>query len=220
MGTHRLLARAAPQDPAIESLRSVHLSLVLRARSIQAQVIVVTAPSYGAGKSFVASNLAALMAETGKSVLLIEADMRKPAVYRYVNLDPNASGLSDVLCGERSLDEVIYPHATANLDMLMHGTMSENPGSLLLMPELAATMRTLRERYDHIVIHTPPLRAVGDALAFAPVADCALLVVRSEQSLLDEANDAMRRLERAGLRLEGVIFNGVQPSRQRAVAEV
>jgi tyrosine-protein kinase Etk/Wzc len=212
MGTHRLLARAAPQDPAVEGLRAVHMSLLQRASSIESQVILVTAPAYGAGKSFVASNLAALMAESGKRVLLIEADMRHPAVYRYVGLDPHASGLSDVLCGARSLDEVIYPHTSANMDTLMQGAMTDNPGSLLLLPELATTLQTLRERYDHIVIHTPPLGAIGDALAFAPVADCFLLVVRPEQSLLDDTNDAVRRLERAGVRLEGVIFNGVRPS--------
>jgi tyrosine-protein kinase Etk/Wzc len=98
------------------------------------------------------------------------------------------------------------------MDTLMQGAMTDNPGSLLLLPELATMLQTLRERYDHIVIHTPPLGAIGDALAFAPVADCFLLVVRPEQSLLDDTNDAVRRLERAGVRLEGVIFNGVRPS--------
>jgi tyrosine-protein kinase Etk/Wzc len=220
MGTHRLLARAAPQDPAVESLRSVQLSLSLRARSINAKVILVTSPSYGAGKSFVASNLAALMAEGGRNVLLVEADMRRPALYRYVNIDPHATGLSDVLSGTRDLDEVIFPHLSASMDTLMHGTQTENPGSLLLHPALAQTMQTLRERYDHVVIHVPPLMGVGDALAFAGIADCALLVVRSEQSLLDDATEAVRRLERAGIRLEGIVFNGVRPSRHGGIAQV
>ncbi len=220
MGTHRLLARAAPQDPAVEGLRSVHLSLTLRARSIAAKVVLVTSPSYGAGKSFVASNLAALMAETGKRVLLMEADMRHPAVHRYVGLDVNAAGLSDVLCGARTLEEVIYPHASANMDALMAGTMTDNPGSLLLMPALAETLDTLRAQYDHIVIHGTPLRAIGDALAVGRSADCALLVVRSEQSLLEEANDAVRQLEQAGIRLEGVIFNGVRASRQSDFSQI
>jgi tyrosine-protein kinase Etk/Wzc len=102
----------------------------------------------------------------------------------------------------------------------MAGTMTDNPGSLLLMPALAETLDTLRSQYDHIVIHGTPLRAIGDALAVGRSADCALLVVRSEQSLLEEANDAVRQLEQAGIRLEGVVFNGVRASRQSDFSQI
>ncbi len=213
MGTHRLLARAAPQDPAIESLRTLQVSLLQRARTAGAQLIFISSPSYGAGNAFVACNLAALLAENGKRVALVETDLRQPAVYRYVELDQNVAGLSDVLHGTHDLDQVINRHVSAGLDAILHGTVIDNPGGLLLAMRLAETLGELRRRYDHIVLHGSPLLPVGDGLTVARFADCALLVVRSEQSRIDEAQEAARRLARAGIPLEGMIFNGVRPVR-------
>jgi tyrosine-protein kinase Etk/Wzc len=217
IGTHRLLARAAPQDPAIEGLRTLHLSLTMRARTLAAKVILVTSPTYGAGNAFVASNLAALMAETGKRVLLVETDLRMPSMHRYVDIDQRAPGLTDVLYGVKLLEEVIVPHATANLDALLQGSMTDNPGALLMTEGLAEILRDLRQRYDHIVLHAPPLLGVGDALAVGRLADCALLVVRAEQSLVNEVQESVQRLERGGIRLEGLIFNGARGRRPSGV---
>ncbi len=217
IGTHRLLARAAPQDPAIEGLRTLHLSLTMRARTLAAKVILITSPTYGAGNAFVASNLAALMAETGKRVLLVETDLRMPSMHRYVDLDQRAPGLTDVLYGMKLIDEVIVPHATANLDALLQGSMTDNPGALLMTEGVGEILRDLRQRYDHIVLHAPPLLGVGDALAVGRLADCALLVVRAEQSLVNEVQESVQRLERSGIRLEGLIFNGVRGRRPSGV---
>ncbi len=217
IGTHRLLARAAPQDPAIEALRTLHLSLTMRARTLASKVILITSPTYGAGNAFIASNFAALMAETGKRILLVETDLRSPSVYRYVELDGRAPGLTDVLYGAKLIDEVIVQHATANLDALLQGSMTDNPGALLMTEGVAEILRDLRQRYDHIVLHAPPLLGVGDALAVGRLADCALLVVRAEQSLVNEVQEAVQRLERSGIRLEGMIFNGVRGGRRPAL---
>jgi tyrosine-protein kinase Etk/Wzc len=216
IGTHRLLARAAPQDPAIEGLRTLHLSLTMRARTLASKVILVTSPTYGAGNGFIASNLAALMAETGKRILLVETDLRSPSMHRYVDLDLRAPGLTDVLYGMKTLDEVIVPHATANLDALMQGSLTDNPGALLMTEGLGDILRDLRQRYDHIVLHAAPLLGTGDALAVGRLADCALLVVRAERSLVNEVQEAVQRLERGGIRLEGLIFNGARPRRPTA----
>lgn len=213
IGSHRLLARAAPQDPAIEGLRTLHLSLTMRARTLASKVILVTSPTYGAGNAFIASNLAALMAETGKRILLVETDLRSPSMHRYVDLDTRAPGLTDVLYGLKTLDEVIVPHATANLDALLQGTLTDNPGALLMTEGLGEILRDLRQRYDHIVLHAAPLLGTGDALAVGRLADCALLVVRAEQSLVNEVQEAVQRLERGGIRLEGLIFNGARGRR-------
>jgi tyrosine-protein kinase Etk/Wzc len=213
IGTHRLLARAAPQDPAIEGLRTLLLSLTMRARTLASKVILVTSPTYGAGNGFIASNLAALMAETGKRILLVETDLRSPSMYRYVDLDLRAPGLTDVLYGMKTLDEVIVPHATANLDALLQGSLTDNPGALLMTEGLGEILRDLRQRYDHIVLHAAPLLGTGDALSVGRLADCALLVVRAEQSLVNEVQEAVQRLERGGIRLEGLIFNGARPRR-------
>jgi tyrosine-protein kinase Etk/Wzc len=213
LGTHRLLVRAAPDDPAVEGLRSVHLSLMLRTRSSECRVVTITAPSSGTGKAFIAANLAALMAEGGKRVLLIDSDMRNPGVHDLIGLDQHAAGLADLLGGQRSLDQVIHPHAALPMDVILQGTPTNNPGGILLSPALAETLATLRERYDDIVINAAPLLPSSDALSVGRLSDVVLLVVRAEQSLLRETRMAQRRLEQAGIRLEGILVNGVKRHR-------
>ncbi len=213
LGTHRLLVRAAPDDPAVEGLRSVHLSLMLRPRADECRVVIITAPSTGTGKTFVAANLAALMAEAGKRVLLIDGDLRNPGLHDLVGLDQYAPGLADLLGGQRSIDQVIHPHAALALDVMLPGTPTNNPGGVLLSPALAETLATLRERYDDIVINAAPLLPSSDALSVGRLADVVLLVVRAEQSLQRETRAAQRRLEQAGIRLEGILVNGVKRNR-------
>ncbi len=216
LGTHRLLVRAAPEDPAVESLRSVHLSMMLRGRNMANKVILITAPTSGTGKAFVAANLAVLMAEAGKRVLLIDADLRKPGIHMLVGLDEHAPGLSDVLGGQRALDDVIRSHASVDIDVILHGTVTGNPGATLSSESLEEALLELRTRYDHIVISAAALLPSGDAVAVGRVADFALLVVRAEQSLLREMRVAQKRLEQAGIKLEGILVNGVKRNRLNA----
>jgi tyrosine-protein kinase Etk/Wzc len=216
LGTHRLLVRAAPADPAVESLRSLYLSLMMRPRTEACKVVMITSPAAGSGKAFVASNLAALMSETGKRVLLIESDLRTPGVHKFVGLDEHAPGLSDIVVGRRGLKEVIRSHVAMDLDVILQGTATDNPGALLLSQVLDDAMIELRQRYDHIIVNTAPMLPSGDAVAVGRVVDVALLVVRAEHSLLTETRDAQRRLERAGIKLEGILVNGVKRNRLNA----
>lgn len=216
LGTHRLLVREAPADPAVESLRSLYLSLMLRPRTEACKVLMITSPAAGSGKAFVAANLAALIAETGKRVLLIESDLRTPGVHKFVGLDERAPGLSDMVAGRRSLKDVIRSHASLDLDVILQGTVTDNPGAMLLSQILDEAMIELRQRYDHILVNTSPLLPSGDAVAVGRLADVALLVVRAEHSLVSETRDAQRRLERAGIKLEGILINGVKRNRLNA----
>ncbi len=216
LGTHRLLVRAAPSDPAVESLRSLYLSLMMRPRTEACKVVMITSPAAGSGKAFVASNLAALMSETGKRVLLIESDLRTPGVHKFVGLDEHAPGLSDMVVGRRALKDVIRSHVAMDLDVILQGTATDNPGALLLSQVLDDAMIELRQRYDHIIVNSAPMLPSGDAVAIGRVADVALLVVRAEHSLLTETREAQRRLERAGIKLEGILVNGVKRNRLNA----
>jgi tyrosine-protein kinase Etk/Wzc len=216
LGTHRLLARAMPEDPAVESLRTVHMGLMLRERQMPTKVILITAPTAGTGKTFVAANLAAVMAETGRRVLLMEADLQKPGLHRMVAIDEMAPGLTDLLSGSRSLEQVILRHPSAGFDVLLQGSRTRKLGALLLSTELEMAMDQLRLRYDHIVINGAPTSPTRDALVMGHHADMALMVVRAEQSLLAETRVALRRLQQAGVKLEGLLFNGVKRNRLNA----
>ena len=179
LGTHRLLARAAPDDAAVESLRTVHMGLMLRERQMATKVILVTAPTAGTGKTFIAANLAAVMAETGRRVLLMEADLHKPGLHHLVCIDEMAPGLTDLLAGSRSLDQVILRHPSAGFDVLLQGSRSRKMGAQLLSPALESAMDQLRQRYDHIVINAAPTTPTRDALVVGRLADLALMVVRA-----------------------------------------
>lgn len=213
MGTHRILVRSAPSDPAVESLRAIHLALMVRLRNHASTVIMVTSPSPGCGKGFIAANLAAVMAEAGKSVLLIDGDLRSPRVHKLVGLDEHAHGLSDVLFGERTIDEVVRRHASIDIDVILHGTVTENPGALLQSNALERVLATLRERYDHVVINGGALLPSGDAVAIGRLADATVMVVRSEHTPLRETQAAQRRLEQAGIKLDGILVNGAKRNR-------
>ena len=216
LGTHRLLARTVPDDPAVESLRTVHMGLMLRERQMATKVILVTAPTTGTGKTFVAANLAAVMAETGRRVLLMEADLHKPGLHHIVSIDEMAPGLTDLLAGARGLDQVILRHPSAGFDVLLQGSRTRKLGALLMSPALEETIAQLRLRYDHIVINGAPTLPTRDALVVGRLADLALLVVRAEQSLLGETRAALRQLQQGGVKLEGLLFNGVKRNRLNA----
>lgn len=216
LGTHRLLARAAPDDPAVESLRSVFLSLVARERTAPSQVVMLTSPAPGTGKAFVAANLAAVMAEAGRRVLLIDADPRNAGLHRLVGMDPHAEGLGDLLADPRVAPRAIHRHASAGFDVLMKGARSKRRSAMLLSPALEPLMQRLRERYDHIIINASPALRGPEAVSFGRLADLAYLVVRPEQSGVQESRQAVQRMAQAGVNVEGLLFNGVRRNRLNA----
>jgi tyrosine-protein kinase Etk/Wzc len=215
MGTHLLLARAAPEDPAVESLHTLYMGLVMRNSQTPNKVILVTSPKAGTGKTFIAANLAAVMAESGRRVLLIETDLHKTGVQRLVSIY-GAPGLTDLLAGKRALNEVIQEHPSAGFDVILQGNRTRKLAALLMSPQMDAAMEELRKRYDYIVINGAPITPSRDALVVGRHADLALMVVRAEQSLLGETRTALRHLQRSGIKVEGLLFNGVKRNRLNA----
>jgi tyrosine-protein kinase Etk/Wzc len=215
MGTHLLLARAAPGDSAVESLHALCVNLMLRTSQRPQQVIFVTSPNSGTGKTFIAANLAAVMADSGHRVLLIESDMQKPGVQRLVSIY-GAPGLTDLLARRRILDQVIQEHPSAGFDVILQGSKTRKSSALLMSSQMDVVMKELRERYDYIVINGAPSSPGCDAIVVGRHADLALMVVRAEQSLLGETRTALRRLNSGGVKVEGLLFNGVKRNRLQA----
>jgi tyrosine-protein kinase Etk/Wzc len=211
-GKPQLLALHEPSEPAIESLRSFRSNLTLpSAREIEKTVLIAAATA-GLGKTFIAANLAALLAATNKRVLLIDADLRRPRLHRYFRANA-APGLAEILSGEMEFRDVVRSEAMANLDLLLAGRARRNPGDLLLSPNLRTLLDTLEQRYDCVVIDSPPVLPVSDALAFAQFGLQTFLVARSEHSTVREVREAARRLDAVGGRVQGVLFNGVKRGR-------
>jgi tyrosine-protein kinase Etk/Wzc len=208
----RLLALHAPTDPAIESLRSLR-NATQRSGDGDHSSVLITAATQGAGKTFVAANLAVLKAATGRRVLLIDLDLRAPRLHTYFGVDRDRTGLVDIVAERVSANEAIVSDVLPGLDLLLPGRILGNPGELLMQPRFEALINELRHRYSHVVIDSAPILPVGDSLALGRMVDTTYLVVRSEVNTYREVRDAARRLESAGVGVDGLILNGVKRGR-------
>ncbi|MEK7945083.1 polysaccharide biosynthesis tyrosine autokinase [Pigmentiphaga sp. YJ18] len=213
-GRSQLLAVLQPDDPAIESLRSLRTGLSFATLGAQNKNIVITGATSALGKSFVSANLGALLASAGKKVLLVETDMRRPQLGTYFGYDMRP-GLSNLLVEQNTLEDVLLKNAASinGLDILPSGQIPPNPGELLLTEKFAKLLEEVQSNYDHIVLDSAPILPVGDTLAVAKLAATVFLVVRSEVSTLGEVRDAIRKLESTGGHVKGLIFNGIKRRR-------
>jgi tyrosine-protein kinase Etk/Wzc len=205
----RLLARRAPAEPAVESLRSFRSTLTLPTAPGIPKTLLIAAPTAGLGKTFIAANLAALLAAANKRVLLIDADLRRPRLHRYFDLAHRA-GLADVLAGRAKVSDVTQREVLPNLDLLLAGRTHRNPADLLASPALRRLLEILEKRYDCVVVDSAPVLPVSDALNFAQCGLRTFLVARSERTTTRELREAGRRIEAVGGRVDGVLFNGIK----------
>lgn len=204
------LALAAPEDPAVEHLRTLRTALgfVLKARG---NVVAVSSPSPGAGKTFVCANLAHLLAAAGKRVLLVDADLRRGVLGRSFTVAPGP-GLAEVLAGSAAVERAIQPTETPGIDLLPRGDVTSKPGELLASQRLSDVLADVAKRYDVVVVDTPPILAVADALLVARCASVNLLVVRARQHRVPEITVALERLAKSGIAVHGGILNGARSS--------
>jgi tyrosine-protein kinase Etk/Wzc len=204
----RLLSLSAPTELAIESLRSLRTSLHFAMLEARNNVLMISSPSPGVGKSFVSSNLAVIVAQTGKRVLLIDADMRKGYLQRVFGLQPK-HGLSDTLAARLKFAEVINHTEVRNLDFISCGFAAPNPSELLMHDNFNKLLSELSPLYDLVLIDTPPILAVTDATLVGRQAGTCLLVTRFGLSTIKEVEACKRRLGQNGVLIKGAIFNGV-----------
>lgn len=207
--TPKLLAASAPGDLANEALRSLRTNLHFALLEARNNVVMLTSPAPGAGKSFVSSNLAAIVAQSGLRTLLIDADMRKGYLHRVFGLTPR-HGLSDALSAHRPLSEVILPTEVSELDFISCGFAAPNPSELLMHENFAQLLRDASAMYDLVIVDTPPVLAVTDAALVGRLCGICLLVTRFGQSPASEIDTARRRLGQNGIHLQGAILNGVK----------
>jgi len=213
-GTSRLLAVSHPEDPAIESLRSLRTGLAFALMGARDRNIAITGPTASVGKTFVAANLSVLLASAGKRILLIDADLRRPRLGYYFGYN-KVAGLSNVLAGTAKLDDVLLKSTQDGLvlDVLPAGLIPPNPGELLLSEGFSQLLADMQERYDHVVLDTAPVLPVADTLAIIQHVSTVFMVGRAEQSTARELRDASRKLASVGQRPKGLIFNGLKISR-------
>lgn len=197
----------APKSGLAEAYRGVRTALYFSNRGEGHKVIQVSSPNPGDGKSTLASNLSVAMAQSGKKTLLIESDFRRPRVHKLLGIDPDV-GVTSVIAGECELADAIQETPVLNLYAMTCGPRPSNPSELLSSPRYAEMLSVLREKFDYVVIDTPPLLAVTDPAVVAPRVDGVLLAVRiNKRSRHDcvRANDLLASL---GVNVLGIIVNG------------
>jgi tyrosine-protein kinase Etk/Wzc len=205
-----VLATADPSDVAVESVRSLRTSLEFALVEARSNIIMIGGPSPAVGKSFVSINLASVLADTGKRVLLVDGDMRKGRLHRQLGLE-RAPGLSDVISGAATLDEAVRTTPAPNVSILPTGRVPPNPSELLASERFRLAVSELSRRWDVVLIDTAPILAVTDAALIGRVAGMTLVVVRSGRHPLREIALAVKRLAQSGVRPHGFVLNDVQP---------
>jgi tyrosine-protein kinase Etk/Wzc len=202
-----ILAQAAPSALAIEALRSLRTSLQFALMDSRNNVVAINGPAPSIGKSFISVNLAHLLADAGKRVLMIDADMRKGHLHQYFGTG-REPGLSQVLSGECTFEAAIHRGETG-LDVLFSGTLPPNPSELLMHPAFAELIDTAAKHYDLVLIDAPPILAVTDGALIAKQAGVNFAVLRAGQHAAREIKLMLRRFEQNGTTPQGFIFNDV-----------
>ena len=196
-----------------ESLRTIRTNMEFLSRGNETRVISITSTISGEGKTFIAVNFGAILAAAGKKVCLVDLDMRRPKVHIAFEQPPSEMGISTVLSGTSDFKEVILSSGHHNLDYIPAGPLPPNPSELILSPKFKDVMASLRNAYDLVILDTPPVGLVSDAVLVMKSADLQFYSVRanySKRSFIKNLEDLRNLDEFPGL---AVVFNGVRGSR-------
>jgi tyrosine-protein kinase Etk/Wzc len=203
-----ILALDNPADLSIEALRSLRTSLHFAMMEAKNNLIAISGPSPGVGKSFISVNLAAVLAQSGKKVLIIDADMRKGYLQTQFGLKWD-NGLSDYLSGRLNLAQVTKASKVEGLNVITRGQIPPNPSELLMHSNFSKLVSEVSSMYDIVIIDTPPILAVTDPAIVSAHTGTTLLVTRFGQNHVREIELTRNRFEQNGIDVKGVVFNGV-----------
>ena len=212
-GTH-VLALQAPQDPAVEGLRSLRTALQFAMLDTTSNIVLITGPTPGVGKSFTSVNFAAVLAAANKKVLLIDADLRKGYMNQYFGL-ARGKGLSELVAGSSEWQDAVNKHVLPNLDFLSTGTLPPNPAEVLMAMVSSNLVAQLAENYDIVIIDTAPVLVAADTSILAASLGTVFLVAKAEVTSMAEIAESVKRLRQSGTATKGVIFNGMNIFKRR-----
>lgn len=213
-GKGELLALVNPDDDAMESLRSLRTTLHFALLGAERGSVLITGPAPGVGKSFVTKNLGAVLAQAGKRVIIVDADLRKGHINKAFGV-PRGLGVSDYIMGKATLEVIVKPTAVENLHMVTTGLIPPNPSELLMHPQFANMLAALEDRCDVLLVDAPPILAVSDAAIIGRMVGATLLVARAGRHPIRELEQAVKRFEHGGAAVKGFVFNGFDTRRQR-----
>lgn len=204
-----------PRSATSEAFRTLRTSLLFAASQRDARVVMVTSPHAGEGKTATAANLAVVLAQARKRVLLISADLRKPRLHRFFDIS-NDAGLTSVLIGEAKPWEVVVDVGMEHLKIVPSGPIPGNPAELLGSDAMGRLLSQFREVADFVIIDSAPALVVADALTLAPFVDAALFVADAEHTSRGAVIHARNQLEQVRATIIGAVLNNFDPSKARS----
>lgn len=205
----QLVAVGAPNDLSVEALRSLRTSLHFAMMEAKNNILAISGCSPQIGKTFVTTNLAVVVADLGKKVLLIDADMRKGYLHELMNIKMG-NGLSDYLSGSEPIDRIIHKvEFNEYLDFIPRGSVPPNPSELLMHPRLKELLDWASKEYDMVLIDTPPVLAVTDACIISQYTGTVMMVIRYAQNTVKEVELGLQRFEQNNIHVKGAILNCV-----------
>lgn len=203
-----LLAIENPADLAIEAIRGLRTSLHFAMMEARNNILTILGASPNAGKTFVSTNLSAIIAQSNKRVLFIDADLRKGFTHKLFEVS-NDNGLSDLLAGKTEITKAIKKLPVAGFDFISRGNIPPNPAELLMHERFGKLLEWANNEYDLVIIDTPPILAVTDAAIIGNYSGTTLLVARFEMNTPKEIEVSVKRFEQSGVKVKGCIMNGV-----------
>lgn len=213
--SHRKLLMVGPDAPFqfVEAYKSLRTNLEFLSASSGCKVILITSSVPEEGKSNVAINLATTMAAGGKKVVLVDGDLRKGSLSRYLHLNRNRPGISNVVANQCTLTDALVRFKNVQFTLLPVGPLPPNPSEMLATPAVEALFKGLREYYDYVIVDTPPVSVVTDAAVMCRFADGAILVVRPGVTTTQGAQLSKKNLEAVHAHILGVVLNGYDAKR-------
>jgi len=204
-----ILAIKNSDDIAIESLRSMRTAIHFALSEAKNNIIMISGPAPEVGKSFISANLATILAQSNKRVLIIDGDMRRGYLHRYFNQD-NQSGLAEYLNGQQALESIVKSTEVPHLDVITRGKSPVNPSELLSSAKFSELLEQISPRYDHVIIDTPPVLAVTDGIIISQYAGVNLVIARYAKSQMKELELTVNRFEQVNVKVNGFILNDIQ----------
>lgn len=213
--SHRKLLMVGPDAPFqfVEAYKSLRTNLEFLSASSGCKVILITSSVPEEGKSNVAINLATTMAAGGKKVVLVDGDLRKGSLSRYLHLNRNRPGISNVVANQCTLTDALVRFKNVQFTLLPVGPLPPNPSEMLATPAVEALFKGLREYYDYVIVDTPPVSMVTDAAVMCRFADGVILVVRPGVTTTQGAQLSKKNLEAVHAHILGVVLNGYDAKR-------
>lgn len=206
-----VLAVKHSDDIAIESLRSMRTAIHFALSSAKNNLIMISGPAPEVGKSFVSTNLATILAQSDKRVLIVDADMRRGYLNKYFNQD-NQPGLAEFLNGQSGIDSIVKTTEIPNLSVVTRGKSPTNPSELLSSNKFKEFLDLIADKFDHVIIDTPPVLAVTDGIIISQFAGVNLVIARYAKTQMKELELTVNRFEQVGVKVNGIILNDIQRS--------